>query len=80
MGALMEESIVQSRVREMETVASSAALNNFDLVGNCRLVMARSWWVKLPNDLFRGFSTVSVPVRVGRLGLALAAGGVVDRL
>lgn len=42
MGALMEERTVQSRVREMAMVASSAELKSFDLVGKERCVMARS--------------------------------------
>jgi hypothetical protein len=42
MGALIEESMVQSRVREMAIVASSALLKSFDFVGKTRLVMARS--------------------------------------
>ena len=43
MGALMDESTVQSRVRLMAMVLSSAALNSLDFVMNCRPVTARSW-------------------------------------
>lgn len=80
MGALIEESMVQSLVLEIAIVASSAALNSFVLVGNDNLVMARSWWFRLPSDLFLGFSAVAVPVSEGSFPTAFWGGGAVERL
>lgn len=43
--------------------------------------MARSWCVKLPSDLFLGFSAVATPDREGKFGLELVfGGGAVDKL
>ena len=78
----MEERTVQSRVREMAIVASSAELKSFDFAGKRSLVIARSWWIRLPSERFRGFSAVVVPMSVGRDGLLpeLGASGAVERL
>lgn len=76
----MDERTVQSRVREMAMVLSSAALKSLDFVGKCRRVMGRSWWFRLPSERFRGFSAVIVLSKVGTADLAVFGAGAVERL
>ena len=79
-GAFIVESTVQSRVRDIATVLSSAALNNLPLVGNCSLVTLRAWCSRLPNSRFLGFSRTLVRDKVGRLLFAFFFGGTLDTL
>ena len=77
-GALIDESAVQSRVREMAIVLSSAEEKSLPFAGKCSWVMARSWWRSEPNDLFEGFSEIDVCAREGSFLLALLTGGAVE--
>ena len=72
--------MVQSLVREMAMVLSSAAENSLPLAGKSKRVMARSWWVKLPKERLRGFSTTTFVASEGSEGWPLALGGTVETL
>lgn len=48
MGARMEERRVQSRVRVMASVESSAEEKSLVLLGKARAVTGRSWWISVP--------------------------------
>lgn len=88
-GARIELSRVQSRVRVMEMLLSAAEEKSLLFEGKERAVMGRVWWVRVPRGRLAGFSAVfgAAPggaPGVGRVGLLLldegAGGGVVERL
>lgn len=80
MGALIVERAVQSRVRVMAIVLSSAALRSFARVGKYRAVMLEEWWRREPSSLFLEFSVIEIPVRLGILAAIFdGAGGAVER-
>jgi hypothetical protein len=75
---LIEERAVQSRVREMAIVLSSAEEKSLPFAGKCRRVMARSWWRREPKDLLEGFSEIEVCAIEGSFLEALLTGGAVE--
>jgi len=79
-GTLMVDRTVQSRVREIATVLSSAAEKSLPFVGKCSLVTAREWWSRVPSSRFLGFSTMAVLERAGTLCRDFVPGGVADML
>lgn len=74
-GALIVDSTVQSLVRDMAIVLSSAEDNSLDLVGKYSAVMLDEWWSNEPSSRFFGFSKTVVPASFEPIG-----GGAVDRL
>ena len=79
-GALMVDSTVQSLVRDMAIVLSSAEDNSLDLVGKHSAVMLDEWWSNDPSSRFFGFSKTVVLASVGIGVFEPMGGGAVDRL
>ena len=79
-GALIVDSTVQSLVRDMAIVLSSAEDNSLDLVGKYSAVMLDEWWSNEPSSRFFGFSKTVVPASAGIGGFEPIGGGAVDRL
>lgn len=76
----MVDRAVQSRVRTMAMVLSSAELSSLLRVGKYRAVMLDEWWSSDPSSLFFGFSVMEPPLREGSLGCSFddAGGGAVE--
>ena len=79
-GAVMVDSTVQSLVRDMAIVLSSAEDNSLDLVGKYSAVMLDEWWSNDPSSRFFGFSKTVVLASVGIGVFEPMGGGAVDRL
>ena len=82
MGARMDESRVQSRVRVMARVESSAEEKSLVFDGKARAVMGRSWCRRVPRLRLAGLDEVEMVEEreVGWVLLGVDVGGEVEML
>lgn len=71
----MEESSVQSRLRVMASVESSAEEKSLFLPGKAMAVTGRSWWRRVPRERLAGLEVVEIVAEREAGWLLLEAGG-----